>query len=93
MDLIIVDSISYRSEVQTVTRRQARQALLIAGLLDQVQPVIDAIADPQQRSLAQIAWDDSADFKRDDPYLVQISTALKLTHEQLDELFYSAAKL
>lgn len=37
-----------------VTRRQARQALAMAGLLNKVQPAIDAIPDPLQRQLAQI---------------------------------------
>ena len=96
MELMIVDVVSYPHSagvVATVTRRQARQALLLAGLLDHVQPVIDAIEDVQQRRLAQIAWDDSLDFKRDDPYLLQISAALDLSAVQLDALFASAAQL
>lgn len=76
-----------------VTRRQARQALVLAGLLDQVQPIIDAIADPMQRRLAQVAWDDSADFKRDDPFLLKVGVALSLTDQQIDDLFATAASL
>jgi hypothetical protein len=34
----------------SVTRRQAKQALALAGLLDQVQPAIDAIEDPVTRA-------------------------------------------
>lgn len=78
---------------QSVTRRQAKQALSISGFLDQVQPAIDAIADPLQRSLMQIEWDDSQEFLRDRPQLIQLATALGLTDEQIDELFILAATL
>lgn len=78
---------------QTVTRRQARQALLLAGLLDNVQPAIDSIADPVQRSMAQIEWDDSQQFERERPLLITLATALGLGAEALDNLFIQAAQL
>uniref|UniRef100_A0A1A7GEE4 Uncharacterized protein n=1 Tax=biofilter metagenome TaxID=1070537 RepID=A0A1A7GEE4_9ZZZZ len=77
---------------QVVTRRQARRALAIAGLLDLVQPAIDAIADPTQRALAQIDWDDATDFRRDDATLLMLSAALGLSEEQLDDLFILAGE-
>lgn len=73
-----------------VTRRQARQALLLAGLLDKVQPAIDAIPDPQQRQLAQIEWDDSLDFERHRPLLIQLGYALGLDDAGLDAIFIQA---
>lgn len=76
-----------------VTRRQARQALLIAGLLDDVQPAINAIADPMQRGLAQIEWDDAQEFERHRPLLIQLATALGLDDEALDNLFIQAVTL
>lgn len=76
-----------------VTRRQARQALLIAGLLDDVQPAINAIADPMQRGLAQIEWDDAQEFDRHRPLLMQLATALGLDDEALDNLFIQAGAL
>lgn len=76
-----------------VTRRQARQALLIAGLLDDVQPAINAIADPMQRGLAQIEWDDAQEFERHRPLLIQLATALGLDDEALDNLFIQAGGL
>lgn len=76
-----------------VTRRQARQALLLAGKLSAVQPAIDAIADPIQRGLAQIEWDDSQDFERKRPLLVAIGTAIGLGSDDLDALFVQAAAL
>lgn len=78
---------------QSVTRRQARQALLLAGLLDNVQPAIDSIADPVQRSMAQIEWDDSQQFERKRPLLVSLADALGLGEKALDNLFIQAAQL
>lgn len=77
---------------QIVTRRQARRALALAGLLDLVQPAIDAIPDPVQRQLAQIDWDDATDFRRDDATLLLLATALGLAEQQLDDLFILAGE-
>lgn len=76
-----------------VTRRQARQALLLAGKLALVQPAIDAIEDAQQRGLAQIDWDDAQEFERHHPLLIHLATALGLDDEALDNLFIQAASL
>lgn len=76
-----------------VTRRQARQALLLAGLLDKVQPAINAIPDQLQRSLAQIEWDDSLEFERSRPLLVQLGYALGLNDSGLDAIFIQAGGL
>lgn len=78
---------------QSVTRRQARQALLLAGLLGNVQPAIDAIPDATQRGMAQIEWDDSQEFQRNRPILIALATALGLSSEDLDNLFRTAATL
>jgi len=76
-----------------VTRRQARQALLLAGLLDKVQPAIDGIEDPVARSLAQIEWDDSQAFERARPVLIQLGAAIGLDAAGLDKIFVDAEKL
>lgn len=78
---------------QQVTRRQARQALLLAGLLGSVQPAIDAIEDATQRGLAQIEWDDSQVFERQRPLLIALAAAIGLDSDDLDELFVTAATL
>lgn len=76
-----------------VTRRQAKQALLLNGLLSNVQPAIDAIPDATQRAMIQIEWDDSQVFERNRPALVALGTALGLNSAQLDALFLQAATL
>lgn len=76
-----------------VTRRQALQALLLAGVLDNVQPAIDAIPDPIQRRMAQIEWDESQVFERRRPLLVTLGAALGLDSAGLDQLFIQAGAL
>lgn len=76
-----------------VTRRQARQALLLAGLLDQVPTLIAAIPDATQRALAQIEWEDSQEFERSRPLVISIGSALGLDAAGLDQLFIQAAGL
>ena len=88
-----IEAAQKASVPQTVTRRQARQALLLVGLLDNVQPAIDSIADPVQRSMAQIEWDDSQQFERKRPLLIALAAALGLGEEALDNLFIQAAQL
>lgn len=78
---------------QSVTRRQAKQALLLGGKLAQVQPAIDGIADPTQRALMQIEWDESQVFERNRPALIQMATALGMSSDDIDQLFITAAGL
>lgn len=78
---------------QSVTRRQARQALLLAGLLDSVDPAIAAIPDATARKLAEIEWQDSLEFERNRPLLISLATALGLDGAALDQLFITAKTL
>lgn len=78
---------------QEVTRRQARQALILAGKFDLVQPAINAIPDATQRALMQSEWDDSQVFLRQRPALISMGYAIGLNDAGLDKLFVDAAKL
>lgn len=75
---------------RVVSRRQGRRALLAAGLLDQVQTVIDALP-AKQRAEAQIDWDDATEFDRESELIQALAPALGLDAEALDELFVAAA--
>lgn len=77
----------------SVTRRQAKQALLLNGLLGNVQPAIDAIPDATQRAMILIEWDDSQVFERNRPALIALGTALGLSSSELGELFVQAGAL
>ena len=78
---------------ESITKRQAKQQLLLDGKLNQVQEVIDSISDETERMMAQLYWDDSTEFERIHPTLVWLGTALGLTEAELDMMFINASKL
>lgn len=73
---------------QSVTMRQARLALLGAGLLDDVEAAI-AGAGPA----AKIEWDYAAEVQRSSGLVPAMAAALGMTNEQIDALFIDAKKL
>ena len=75
-----------------VTMRQARLALLGAGLLDDVETAINALSEPA-KSAARIEWDYSNELQRANPLVVTLGGALGLTSGQVDSLFITAAGL
>ena len=78
---------------ESISKRQARQQLIIDGLYNNVQPIIDSIEDETQRLLTQVFWEDSNTFERNHPTLVELGTALGLTEAELDMMFINASKL
>ena len=77
---------------QEVTMRQARLALLGAGLLDDVEAAINALSEPA-KTAAGIEWEYSQAVQRHRGLVVQIGGALGLTEAQIDTLFMEAATL
>jgi len=77
---------------QVVTMRQARLALLGAGLLPMVDAAIAALPSPQKEA-ALIEWDYSSEVHRDSAFVLTLAAALNLSTEQLDSLFTQAAQL
>ena len=73
---------------QSVTMRQARLALLGAGLLDTVETAI-AGAGPA----AKIEWDYATEVQRSAGLVPAMATALGLTDAQIDALFVTASTL
>lgn len=76
-----------------VTMRQARLALLGAGLLDDVDAAIAAIPDPVTRRAAQIEWEFSNEVQRHNAFTAMLGGGLGLTASQIDQLFIQAATL
>jgi hypothetical protein len=76
-----------------VTMRQARLALLQAGLLDQVQAALEAIPDPVARQAALIEWEYGMTVDRNLPLITTLSATLNLTSAQVDQLFIAASQL
>ncbi len=73
---------------QQVTMRQARLALLSAGLLDDVEVVIAAAG-----RAAQLEWEYAAVVDRSNPAVAAVQQQQALTDAQIDDLFREAAKL
>lgn len=77
---------------QQVTMRQARLALLGAGLLASVNAAIAVLPEPA-KSAALIDWEYSAVVQRDSGLVPAMGTALGMTVAQIDALFVTAATL
>ena len=77
---------------EKVTMRQARLALLGAGLLPSVDAAIDSLPEPT-KSAARIEWEYSGEVWRDKALVQALAPALGLTDAQLDQLFITAATL
>jgi hypothetical protein len=77
---------------QEVTMRQARLALLDAGLLSSVQTAINSLQEPA-KTKAQIEWDYSNALQRDNSFVATLGAALGLNDAALDSLFIAASKL
>lgn len=73
---------------QQVTMRQARLALLSAGLLDDVGVVIAAAG-----RAAQLEWEYAAVVDRSNPAVAIVQQQQGMTDAQIDDLFREAAKL
>lgn len=78
---------------EQVSRAQGKAALIAAGLWSDVLAYVDAITDPTEKALAEVALDDTTHWRRDSPTMQSISTALDITSEQMDDLFISASKI
>lgn len=75
-----------------VTMRQARLALLQAGLLDDIETAINSLTSPQKEA-ARIEWEYSQEVQRHNGFVSALSPALGLTEAQIDQLFIAAAGL
>ena len=77
---------------QSVTMRQARIALLRAGLLSDVDTAINALPSPQKEAV-RIEWEYSQEVQRHNGFVSQLAQALGLDDEALDNLFVTAAAI
>lgn len=75
-----------------VTMRQARLALLGAGLLDDIDAAINALPSPQKEA-ARIEWEYSAEVQRHNGFVSVLAPLLGLTDAQTDALFVAAKGL
>jgi multidrug resistance efflux pump len=77
---------------KAVTMRQARLALLGAGLLSKINDALKALPSPQKEA-ATIEWEYSNEVQRNGALVKQLGASLGLDDAALDKLFATAAKL
>lgn len=78
-----------RAAIQPVTRRQMLTALHRAGLLATIKGAVAASGDVE----LQIAFDESQEFQRNNPFLATMAQALGKTDAEVDAIFALAATL
>ncbi|HEV2612547.1 MAG TPA: hypothetical protein VGU61_19955 [Noviherbaspirillum sp.] len=77
---------------EQVAMWQARDAMIDADLLDDVEAAMAAIPDAKARKKAQQKFEYSNNMRRDDPLLKMLAPSLGLSEAQIDALFIAAAK-
>ncbi len=77
---------------QSVSRAQGKLALIGAGLWPAAIAFVDGITDPAQKAYAEVALNDTQEWRRDSPFLAS-AAALDLSEAQLDTLFITAGGL
>jgi hypothetical protein len=78
---------------QQVTRAQGKVVLIQMGLWPQVLAFVDAIEDPVQKAVAEVAINDTVHWQRNSPFLNQAAIALGISQEQMDQLFIQASQV
>lgn len=72
----------------TVTKRQAKLALLDSGILDDVETLVSSL----DRG-TRIEWEDSTEFHRDSPIISSLAKGLGLSEKDVDTLFLKASAM
>ena len=78
---------------QQVTRAQGKVVLIQMGLWPQVVAFVEAIEDPMQKAIAQVAVYETLHWQRNSPFLNQAASALGISQEQMDDLFIAASQV
>ena len=80
-------------DIQNVTPRQIRQALILSGIsIEMIDGALDSLPEPT-RSLAKAEWEYSIAFERNRPLVKSVAIMLGWNDEQLDNLWILAKSL
>lgn len=74
----------------SVSRFQARAALLHAGYLDTIESYM---ANPSTPRIQKLAWTDAQEFRRNSPLVESLGAMLGMNTDQLDSLFIQASTI
>lgn len=84
-----IDLMNWRNSA-TCTPFQGRVVLANAGLLEQIEAIINVPATSQE---SRIAWEYALEWRRMSPMILNPSAALEMTDEQVDDLFRQAQEI
>ena len=88
-----IDLTEVKTVPEKITEMQLKSAMILAGIkLTTVDAIIATLPQPQ-RDLAMVDWEYSTNFYRNNSMINQIAGALKLTTEQVDNIFINGEKL
>ncbi|HCC80368.1 MAG: hypothetical protein Tp185DCM00d2C31949971_26 [Prokaryotic dsDNA virus sp.] len=79
--------------ITQVSRAQGKVALISAGHWASVVAFVDAIPDPTQKALAEVALYDTTTWQRNSPFLATAASQIGLTETDLDNLFLAASQI
>lgn len=77
---------------EKVSKAQGKAALLLVGLLSGVEAYIAGL-EGDEKILAEIAFNDTTEWRRDSEFLNKAALAMGLSSEDLDNLFIAAEKI
>lgn len=87
----VVDEVLTLPPPASISRAQGKAALIAAGLWPGVLTFVAAIEDATDKAIAEVALNDTQEWRRDSLFLGSCASALGLTEAQLDKLFIDAA--
>lgn len=75
-----------------VRAAQFRQWLIDNDLYGAVESAIAAIPDARQRLKTQQRWEYEPEYRREDPLVISLASAMNISSEQVDQAFREAAQ-
>jgi hypothetical protein len=88
----IAQNLADRRVAMIVSPRQARLALLNAGLLSNIETAITSLEEPT-KSAVQIEWEYAVSIERNSSWVIAMTESLGMTPEDVDDLFEIAKEL
>ena len=77
---------------ERVSKAQGKATLMLAGHWDDVLDYVDTLSGVD-KMIADLALNDTMEWKRDSPFLKKAALELEISEEQLDDLFLQASKI
>ena len=80
-------------EIPNISLRQCRELLILTGRFDDVVNAIESVEDETKKVILKNYWEYSTEFERKHKFLGNITSALGMTEDEVDEFFIRASKL